>query len=278
MSFSFNFLEASDVKSSSEMDDDSTHASFPDRKSCFEVLRPEPGGIHAYFARVDGLSKSYERVCVSNIGSNDLVPGIYEGGLRLWECSVDLVGHLSSYLDRPNGIALEIGCGHGLPGICLLKRGFEAVVFSDFNEEVLRDVTWPNILRNVGIEALSRCFAGDWIKLCAEFEKRSFPGIPILFDVIVAAETLYTVRSCNEVSKIISRLLKPDGVAYIATKRFYFGVGGGTSEFISCSEHCSTVDKVSGRKYQLAVSIDAVYDDGSSNIREILKIVKKECF
>ena len=60
--------------------------------------------------------------------------------------------------------------------------------------------------------------------------------------------------------------------------RFYFGVGGGTSEFIGCSRHCSTVDKVSGRKYQLAVSIDAVYDDGSSNIREILKIMKKECF
>ena len=81
MSFSFNFLEASDAKSSSEMDDDSTQAALLDRKSCFEVLRPEPGDIHAYFAPVDGLSKSYERVCVSNIGSNDLVPGIYEGFL-----------------------------------------------------------------------------------------------------------------------------------------------------------------------------------------------------
>ena len=30
---------------------------------------------------------------------------------------------------------------------------------------------------------------------------RSFPGIPILFDVIVAAETLYTVQSCNEVGR-----------------------------------------------------------------------------
>jgi hypothetical protein len=39
-------------------------------------------------------------------------------------------------MEQSKGIALEIGCGHGLPGICLLKRGFETVIFSDFNEEV----------------------------------------------------------------------------------------------------------------------------------------------
>lgn len=27
---------------------------------------------------------------------SDLVPGVYEGGLKTWECSVDLVDHLNS--------------------------------------------------------------------------------------------------------------------------------------------------------------------------------------
>jgi hypothetical protein len=40
------------------------------------------------------------------------------------------------------------------------------VYFTDFNEEVLRTVTWPNILVNthLPVQAASRakCFAGDW--------------------------------------------------------------------------------------------------------------------
>lgn len=26
---------------------------------------------------------------------SDLVPGVYEGGLKTWECSIDLAGHLA---------------------------------------------------------------------------------------------------------------------------------------------------------------------------------------
>ncbi len=58
--------------------------------------------------------------------------------------------------------------------------------------------------------------------------------------------------------------------------RFYFGVGGGTSEFISCVQDCVSVEELSGTKHRLKVTIDAAYEDGSSNIREILKIVKEE--
>ena len=31
---------------------------------------------------------------------SDLVPGIYEGGLKTWECSLDLVDYLDSLKDR----------------------------------------------------------------------------------------------------------------------------------------------------------------------------------
>ena len=33
---------------------------------------------------------------------SDLIPGVYEGGLKTWECSLDLVDYLDSLTDQPN--------------------------------------------------------------------------------------------------------------------------------------------------------------------------------
>lgn len=104
---------------------------------------------------------------------SDLVPGVYEGGLKVWEGSIDLSLFL---IDDPilkeiskTGNCLELGCGHGFPGICALKIGFSSVFFSDFNEEVL-DSTWRNIILNFPEERMLadkdvKCFAGDWLGL-----------------------------------------------------------------------------------------------------------------
>ncbi len=55
---------------------------------------------------------------------SDLVSGVYEGGLKIWECSLDLVHFIAN---NPalieNKRVLELGCGQGLPGICALLRG-----------------------------------------------------------------------------------------------------------------------------------------------------------
>jgi len=32
---------------------------------------------------------------------SDLIPGVYEGGLKTWECSLDLVDYLDSLRDQP---------------------------------------------------------------------------------------------------------------------------------------------------------------------------------
>ena len=57
--------------------------------------------------------------------STDLVPGVYEGGLKIWECSEDLVHWLDhTRAGKLDGLkVLELGCGAGLPGIYCFKEG-----------------------------------------------------------------------------------------------------------------------------------------------------------
>lgn len=131
--------------------------------------------------------------------ASDLIPGVYEGGFKTWECSLDL----ASYLDRstfeslrsrfPNPhhssdpdyhqpkpfTILELGCGTAVPTVSLCFRLFDhllkqhqplrvdhlqpsiddqvrgpsqpkppvlEIILQDFNSDVLRLLTFPNIL------------------------------------------------------------------------------------------------------------------------------------
>jgi hypothetical protein len=102
---------------------------------------------------------------------SDLIPGVYEGGNKVWECSVDLVVHMHKHLsdlpERSTGRVIELGCGHGFPGVAALKLGYTQVVFSDYNAEVINSVTWPNVVLNCQDISLTdvRCFSGDWDSL-----------------------------------------------------------------------------------------------------------------
>ena len=74
------------------------------------------------------------------IGSSDLVPGVYEGGFKVWECSIDLVELLvRDKVEFSGKKVIELGCGHGLPGIHALQEG-ATVDFQDYNAEVLQEV------------------------------------------------------------------------------------------------------------------------------------------
>ena len=46
----------------------------------------------------------------------DIIPGVYEGGFTLWECSIDLLNYLNN-IDFTNQDVIDIGCGLGVLGI-----------------------------------------------------------------------------------------------------------------------------------------------------------------
>ncbi|KAH0992603.1 hypothetical protein GBA52_004086 [Prunus armeniaca] len=159
---------------------------LPPPPPCVEVLPSEILPSVKYTVEpveLGGLTFLKGRVStqeVFTLSNSDLVPGKYEGGLKLWEGSLDLVKALSSevqngHLSFTGKRVLELGCGHGLPGIFACLKGAAAIHFQDFNAEVLQCLTIPNVNSNVpsfqppalqvtkcdaGMEI--RFFAGNW--------------------------------------------------------------------------------------------------------------------
>ncbi|CAL8256565.1 unnamed protein product [Lota lota] len=80
---------------------------------------------------------------------SDLISGVYEGGLKVWECTYDLLEWVDSdgetFGDKS---VLDLGCGAGLLGILALKRGASKVHFQDYNSTVIKQLTLPNVLLN----------------------------------------------------------------------------------------------------------------------------------
>lgn len=215
----------------------------------------------------------------------DLIPGIYGGGYKIWESSIDLVYYLLDEL-KNEGISadanyLELGCGQGFPGIICFKLGAQKVLFSDFNKEVILHTLWPNIILNCESECKEticylkdrvKCIAGDWSELSLALNNRLYDDLPDKFDVIISAETLYSIESCHSLFQMVTKHLSVTGKCYIATKRYYFGVGGGSNELFNLLNLFNEAKKKSSEKISLVYKIVKTVDDGLSNIREIIRI------
>jgi len=208
------------------------------------------------------------------LATTDLVSGVYEGGFKLWECALDLILHLDDLSSSPSSSSstpsidftgkrvLEIGCGHGLPGIYALSRG-AIVHFQDYNPEVITGVTMPNIVLNVkNYSDRVRLFSGDWGSF---HELMSRNPSEFSYDYIITSDTIYNPSYYQKISNIIEHHLNANGTAYIASKSYYFGLNGNTRSFIERFE----------KQTQGGFLISKVkkIDDGFSNIREILSVI-----
>jgi len=162
--------------------------------------------------------------------NSDLVPGVYEGGLKIWEGSYDLVEYLStSGIDLHGACVLELGCGAGLPGIFAALHGAGHVTFQDYNPGVLHLITIPNIISNIPTTQSLMFFAGDWSELVTVM---NLTNDNLKYDLIVTSETLYCIDSQPKLLDLMKKHIKPvTGRVLIAGKCHYFGVGGSMEMF-----------------------------------------------
>jgi predicted nicotinamide N-methyase len=229
----------------------------------------------------------------------DIVPCVYEGGLKVWEGSIDLCRYLAIHWQEilpSGGKVLELGCGHGLPGCLLFREGLRwdkdvSVMFTDYNDFVLRGVALSNIVLNTrtlaAIENLSIfeavtgrivMGAGDWMgmseQLMSVVVQQEHTSLPIngRFDVILAAETTYTSESAKDTAILLARHLIPgSGVGLVACKRYYFGVGGGSDAFREAASSQGIIHATDGQS-SLSIETVQVFDNGAGNIRELLMV------
>eukprot|EP00197_Chlamydomonas_leiostraca_P003855 CAMPEP_0202868586 /NCGR_PEP_ID=MMETSP1391-20130828/10959_1 /ASSEMBLY_ACC=CAM_ASM_000867 /TAXON_ID=1034604 /ORGANISM="Chlamydomonas leiostraca, Strain SAG 11-49" /LENGTH=350 /DNA_ID=CAMNT_0049548771 /DNA_START=120 /DNA_END=1172 /DNA_ORIENTATION=+ len=210
-----------------------------------------------------GTTRITELLPDDRIATSDLVPEVYEGGFKLWEGAVDMCRYMiQKYKLTPESLitsasegskqpplqgkrVLELGCGHGIPGILAMMAGAE-VHFQDFNKEVLTELTIPNVLANMARVAPShtrppcRFFSGDWSAVGELLTARGFGGH---YDIIMTSESIYNVESQYRLIECIKQVLQPPhGVVLVAAKSYYFGVGGGIKTFIKAVQQDGIFD------------------------------------
>nr|SVE93223.1 EOG090X0C09 [Moina brachiata] len=171
-------------------------------------------------------SESFKNLTTAIQMNSDVIKGVYEGGLKIWECTEDLLDYLEkeaiSFKDMN---VLDLGCGAGVLGIQAVHREACSVHFQDYNTEVLELVTIPNVLLNMptaDVEKRVKLFSGDWELLEDMLD---------LYDVVLTAETIYSPENYLKLLSIFDKVTKPSGVIYVAAKQHYFGVGGNLRQF-----------------------------------------------
>lgn len=106
----------------------------------------------------DALFEQHQQNRVSqHTEYTDVIHGVYEGGLKLWECSDDLLQYLSQDVGQEEFVGrrvIDLGCGHGHPGIWCVSRGSALTCFQDLNTDALRQATVPNVLRICGSDCI----------------------------------------------------------------------------------------------------------------------------
>ena len=210
----------------------------------------------------------------------DVVPGVYEGGLKSWECADDLATYVATdeaferemakMAERDDLHVMELGAGQAVPGLVAMRklsRRCAAVTLTDYNRDVVEEVTVPNaqatmaLMESEGenVPSKVRFLCGGWSGYDAFVEKGSV-------DVLLTSESIYDVGQYDDLCRFIAHALREKtGVCYVAAKSYYFGVGGGTNAFTT---YC--------RKYfDLEVESLKTFSDGGSNVRELLLVTRK---
>lgn len=186
------------------------------------------------------------------LGTEDVRKTVYEGGLKVWEGTNDLLAVLGDYSDSS---VIELGCGAGIPACLQIYKALKAnkpgrFVLADYNTSVLRLITIPNVVlawieATKGLEANGEInLTAELIDECAADLKARQISVQFIsggwspefvalasgpFDLVLASETIYSLDSIVSFTDVLTAV--KSRIALVAAKKVYFGVGGGVIEF-----------------------------------------------
>ncbi|BAM41408.1 conserved hypothetical protein [Theileria orientalis strain Shintoku] len=235
--------------------------------------------------------------------------GSYEGGYTVWESTWVLLEFLESMEVNEKLSVLELGAGLGVCGTAMSLKGHR-VTFQDLNMNVIKKGLIPNLLLNhtvrglkgeeneLGVTLVSEYedemkniyqirtesvklvgkydskfefefLVGDWNHLVITEQISS--NQKGKYDIILASECIYRKENYESIVKIIHTLLKAGGRAYIATKRFYFGLSGGSFQFL---QFIRENDHKYGENKLSATVIRSAEPKNSSNVIDLIEVNK----
>jgi hypothetical protein len=129
--------------------------------------------------------------------------------------------------------------------------------------------TLPNVWLNGQWERVERgavsLFSGDWatVSELLSSERAALSLAAEGFDLILTADSIYSTDAAPRLYQlIVDQLRRPSGVALVAAKSYYFGVGGSVAQFRDLVERGGLLE------HRGALTIE----DGSSNRREVLEL------
>lgn len=152
----------------------------------------------------DSIEHNSELEILMGETNEDLRKNIYEGGLKSWECSIDLVDFISQQSLSRFSTIIELGCGTSLPSEYLFteylktnsKKGINFIL-SDYNESVLRLVTIPNLIISWAVTTLKPI---QW----KELQTLQESSVSILHDELLLTEQLINAFKVDLTKRNIS--------------------------------------------------------------------------
>lgn len=199
----------------------------------------------------DGWTKTMRFPKIIGLNANsDLEKGKYEGGLKVWEGTYDLVNYINTNRDVIGELfssghridILELGAGASLATLAFLYRLFYDPEFNsnyrihiqDYNWQVLASITLINLAMNLPQDYLQNMieskylllFHGDWMNFSS----------PKKYHLIFMSEVIYNIENYESLHNLLNLHTKRKGFIVIATKDVYFGLTGGLHQWLDFVE------------------------------------------